>query len=40
MIEADLQTADPSVRGVRISHLITGRIFAAPSLYTAPECVS
>jgi hypothetical protein len=38
MAEADLQTADPSVHGVRISDLTTGRIFAATSVYTTPEC--
>jgi hypothetical protein len=27
-----------SVRGVRISDLITGRIFAVASLYATPEC--
>jgi hypothetical protein len=32
MAEANSQTADPSVHGVRISDLIIGRIFAAASL--------
>jgi hypothetical protein len=35
MAEADFQTADPSVCGVRISNLISGCIFAAASLYAA-----
>jgi hypothetical protein len=33
--EADCETADSSARGVRITDLITGRIFSAPSLYAA-----
>jgi hypothetical protein len=32
MVEADCQTADPSVCGIPTSDLITGRIFAAASL--------
>jgi hypothetical protein len=38
MTEADFQTANPSVRGVCISDLITGRIVAAASLSAVPEC--
>jgi hypothetical protein len=38
MAEANSQTADPSVRGVPISDLITRRIFAAASLFAAPKC--
>jgi hypothetical protein len=38
MAAADSRTADSSVRGVRVSDLITGRIFAAASVDAAPEC--
>jgi hypothetical protein len=38
MAEANPQIADPSGPDVRISDLITGRIFAAASLYAASEC--
>jgi hypothetical protein len=38
MAEADSQINNPSVRGVRSSDLITGGIFAAPSLAAASEC--
>jgi hypothetical protein len=37
--EANCQTTDPSVPCVRISDLITARIFATASLSAAPECV-
>jgi hypothetical protein len=37
MAEAHSQTADPSVCGVRISDLITWRIFAAVSFYATSE---
>jgi hypothetical protein len=36
--ESDSQTANLSVRGVRISDLIIERIFAIASLYAASEC--
>jgi hypothetical protein len=38
MVEANCSTTDPSVCGVRITHLTTGGIFAAASLYATPEC--
>jgi hypothetical protein len=37
MAEADSEIADRSVHGIRIADLITGRIYAAASLYAAPE---
>jgi hypothetical protein len=40
MADADSQTTDPSVRGVRISDLMTGGIFPATSLYAASECAN
>jgi hypothetical protein len=39
MAKADSETTDPSGPGVRTTDLITARIFAATSLYTAPEWV-
>jgi hypothetical protein len=36
--KANFQTADTSVRGVRISDIITGYIFPTVSLFAAPEC--
>jgi hypothetical protein len=38
MAEVDSQTADQFVWGVRISDFITGRIFAAASLYGSRKC--
>jgi hypothetical protein len=37
MAEADSQIAGPSVCGVRISDLITGRIFDGALLYATPS---
>jgi hypothetical protein len=38
MANADPEIADPSVRGVCITEPLTGRTFAAASLYAATEC--
>jgi hypothetical protein len=38
IVEANSETIDPSLRGFRITDLITGRIFAAASLYAALDC--
>jgi hypothetical protein len=38
MAEVDSETADPFVSGVRITHIITRRIFTFASLYTTFKC--
>jgi hypothetical protein len=40
MTEVDSETANPSIPGVRIADLITGRIIAAASIFIAPQRAS